>query len=114
MSHLGGLLGIRIDGPSIERNVAIFDHLQSMKDQIESEVKLPLVWKRNTTAKRQSISVDDPFGKEFSDKYAPGDETVPAREGWDAYLNWMEEQTPNLERAFLKGLASMDLNSLPQ
>ncbi len=114
MSHLGGLLGIRIDGPSIERNVAIFDHLQSMKDQIESAVKLPLVWKRNTTAKRQSISVEDPFGKEFSAKYAPGDETVPAREGWDAYLNWMEEKTPNLERAFLKGLASMDLNSLPQ
>ena len=45
MTHVGSLLLVRIDGNSIDRNVAIFDHLRSAEDKITSEFGLPLIWK---------------------------------------------------------------------
>ena len=113
MSHIGGLLGVRVDGPSIERNVAIFDHLNSMKDEIESEVGLPFTWKRNTSAKRQSISIESDFGKNFTAKYAPSDATVPSKDGWNEYLEWMEVYAPKLEASLVSRLSSLDIEALP-
>ena len=113
MSHVGGLLGIRVDGPSIERNIAIFDYLKAADAEIESEVGLPFVWKRNTSAKRQTLSITSQFAADFVDKYAPDDAPVPSRDGWKEYLSWMEVHAPKLEKAIVNRLSSLDVSSLP-
>ena len=113
MSHLGGLLGVRVNGPSVERNVAIFDHLNASKNEISSEVGLEFSWKRNTSAKRQSIGVDSDFGKDFNLKYTQSGNAVPSRDGWDEYLSWMEIYAPKLEKVITERLSSLDLDTLP-
>ena len=113
MGQLGNLIGIRVEGKSIERNLAIFDHLFKARSQIEKECGLSLEWKRSINSKRQSITVVDNFFQEFSSKYSLKGDSVPSREGWGEYLTWMDRHAPSIEKAFLNGLSSLDKDSLP-
>ena len=43
MTHLGSLIGLRIDGGDIEANVALFDMIYEQKTEIENETGLEFV-----------------------------------------------------------------------
>ena len=87
--------------------------MRSAEDKITSEFGLPLIWKRNTTVKRQSIIVNSDFSKDWANKYNPKEDPVPSRDGWDEYISWMEIYAPKLEKVILERLLMLDLNSLP-
>lgn len=106
MTHLGSLIGLRIDGGDIEANVALFDTIYEQKAEIENETGLEFVWKRSTTSKRQSINCSDKFTKDFAADWCTSDLAVPHREGWSVYLDWMTENAPKFEKAILKAIGS--------